>query len=248
MQGVSKRRLQTKACIAGAKTFLMLFNMIFWVIGLIILILGLWMRISIARLFEVSREFNFGLPSLFIFTGTAMLVIGFFACSCTSNESPKLLYALAGFFFVVFILVFSSSITGYVYRDTLKDNLHDSLNQTLKDYGNGGIMDKDWDRVQENLQCCGVDSYTDWYNTNWAQTQNITFPDSCCQNIKNCNNVDVQQIYESGCYQKILNLLYDNLNSIGIGMLLIAIFQLVGVGLSCCLAVNINKALYEEMS
>jgi hypothetical protein len=31
MQGVSKRRLQTKACIAGAKTFLMLFNMIFWV-------------------------------------------------------------------------------------------------------------------------------------------------------------------------------------------------------------------------
>jgi FtsH-binding integral membrane protein len=151
MQGVSKRRLQTKACIAGAKTFLMLFNIIFWVIGLIILILGLWMRASITRLFEVSREFNFALPSLFIMTGTAMLVIGFFACSCTSNENPKLLYGLAGFFFVVFILVFSSSITGYVYRDTLKDSLHSSLNQTLQDYGSGGIMDKDWDRIQENV-------------------------------------------------------------------------------------------------
>jgi hypothetical protein len=75
------------------------------------------------------------------------------------------------------------------------------------------------------LQCCGVDGYSDWYNTNWAQTQNLTFPDSCCRNIKNCNNNDIQQIYESGCYQKILNILNDNLSSIGIGMLLIAVFQ-----------------------
>ncbi len=75
----------------------MLTNVLVQVIGLIILILGLWMRISIARLFEVSREFNFALPSLFIVTGTAMLVIGFFACSCTSNESPKLLYAVINF-------------------------------------------------------------------------------------------------------------------------------------------------------
>jgi len=58
---------------------------------------------------------------------------------------------LAGFFFVVFIFVFSSSITGYVYRDSLKDSLHNSLNQTLQDYGSGGIMDKDWDRIQQNV-------------------------------------------------------------------------------------------------
>jgi len=249
MQGISKRRLQTKACIAGAKTFLMLFNIIFWVIGLIILIVGLWMRISITKVFEVSREFNFALPSLFIIIGTAMLVIGFFACSCTSNEHPKLLYTLAAFFFVVFIFVFSSSITGYVYRDSLKDSLHNSLNQTLREYGTGGIMDKDWDRVQESLKCCGVDGYNDWTYSYWAQTRgNQTFPDSCCRNIKNCNNIDIGQIYEEGCYQKILNLLSDNLNSIGIGMLFIALFQLVGVGLSCCLALNINKALYEEMN
>jgi len=248
MQGVSKRRLQTKACIAGAKTFLMLFNIIFWIIGLIVLIVGLWMRISITKVFEVSREFSFALPSLFIITGTAMLVIGFFACSCTTNERPKLLYTLAGFFFVVFILVFSSSIAGYVYRDNLKESLHNSLNETMQGYGSGSVMDNDWDRVQESLKCCGVDGYSDWIYTNWAQTQNLTFPDSCCRSVKNCNNLDIEQIYKNGCYQNILDLLSSNLSSIGIGMLFISMFQLVGVALSCCLALNINKALYEEMN
>lgn len=31
MQELTRRRLQTRACIAGARTFLMLFNVIFWV-------------------------------------------------------------------------------------------------------------------------------------------------------------------------------------------------------------------------
>ena len=31
MQEIARKRFQTKACIAGARTFLMLFNVIFWV-------------------------------------------------------------------------------------------------------------------------------------------------------------------------------------------------------------------------
>ena len=48
-------------------------------------------------------------------------------------------------------MVFSASITGYVYRDNLKESLHNSLNQTLLEYGTGGILDMDWDRVQQNV-------------------------------------------------------------------------------------------------
>ena len=33
MQEMSKKRFQTKACIAGMKTMLLLFNVIFWVGG-----------------------------------------------------------------------------------------------------------------------------------------------------------------------------------------------------------------------
>ncbi|CAG2173726.1 unnamed protein product [Oppiella nova] len=245
MQGMQKRRLQTKACIAGAKTFLMLFNIVFWFVGIILLISGIWMRASIARVFEVS-QFHFALPSLFICTGIAMVMIGVFACCCTTNEKPTLLFTLSIFFFIVFVMVFSASITGYVYRDNLKESLHNSLNQTLLEYGTGGILDMDWDRVQQNLECCGVDSFKDWIYTEWAN-ENRTFPNSCCRDGKVCDNVDNDQIYLNGCYQEILNLLHNNLNGIAIGMLLVAFFQIIGMSLSCCLALNINKALYEEM-
>jgi len=245
MQGVSKRRLQTKACIAGAKTFLMLFNIIFWFVGIILFISGIWMKVSITRVWEVS-QYHLGLPTLFIVTGLAMVVIGGFACCCTTREKPTLLFTLSIFFFVVFVLVFSASITGYVYRDNLKDSLHNSLNQTLLEYGTGGILDTDWDRIQQNLKCCGVDNFKDWIYTEWAN-ENRTFPNSCCINSNTCNNLDADQIYPNGCYQEILDLLYNNLNGIGIGMLLVAFFQIIGMSLSCCLALNINKALYEEM-
>lgn len=246
MQGVSKRRLQTKACIAGAKTFLMLFNIIFWIIGLIVLISGIWMSASIAKVFEVS-QFHFALPSLFICTGLIMLGIGIFACCCTTKEKPTLLFTLSIFFFVVFILVFSASITGYVYRDHLKQSLRNSLNQTLNYYGTGGQLDQDWDRIQQSLECCGVESGKDWIFTEWAN-ENRTFPSSCCQNSQLCNNLETEQIFPRGCYREILNLLSNNLSGIGIGMLLIAFFQIIGMALSCCLALNINKALYEEMT
>lgn len=67
------------------------------IVGLIVLISGLWMRSSITRVFEVS-QFHFALPSLFIVTGIAMLVIGLFACCCTSNEKPTLLFTVSKHF------------------------------------------------------------------------------------------------------------------------------------------------------
>ena len=130
---------------------------------------------------------------------------------------------LSIFFFVVFILVFTASVTGYVYRDSLKESLHSSLNQTILEYGSGGLLDKDWDRIQENvcfnyknqiywnlflfqLECCGVDSFSDWIHTEWA-TENRTFPNSCCRDMSSCDNVNVEQIYPNGCYPEILSLL-----------------------------------------
>lgn len=100
-EGISKRRFQTKACISAAKLFLFLFNIIFWVKerwegshnlsllscvwfqvnGLILLLVGFWMRMSITKYFDISREYHFAFPAIFMVTGVAIIIIGFFACS-----------------------------------------------------------------------------------------------------------------------------------------------------------------------
>ncbi len=47
----------------------------------------------------------------------------------------------------------SSSITGYVYKDNLKGTLKEAMNNTLNNYGNGGIMDLDFDWLQQSVSC-----------------------------------------------------------------------------------------------
>jgi len=105
-------------------------------------------------------------------------------------------------------------------------------------------MDFDW--LQQNLQCCGVENFEDWKNSKRTHL-NHTVPMSCCKETRECDTNEDRQIFLDGCYPKLLKLLSDNFGSIGLGMLFIAFFQIMGVFLACCLAKNINKALYEEM-
>lgn len=130
----------------------------------------------------------------------------------------------------------------------LKTQLHHSLNQTIEEYGNGTVLDWDWDRVQNAVSptscrsssealvnsstscaqfaCCGVNNYTDWNRSHWhANHSNLTFPDSCCKSLKSCDNNSVGQIYTDGCYPTILSVLTDNFTSIGLVTFFISLFQ-----------------------
>ncbi|KAH9390229.1 Tetraspanin-7 [Tyrophagus putrescentiae] len=248
MQELNRRRFQTKACIAASRTFLMLFNVIFWIVGFILLMMGFWMRASIGKIFKIVPELNFSLPTLLLITGTSMMVIGVVACFCTSTESSVLLYILSTVFFLIFGLILATSITGYVYRDMLKTQLHHSLNETIQEYGNGSLVEKDWDRVQNTFACCGVDNYEDWSRSKWHTAHaNLSYPDSCCRSLKFCDNISVEQIYKDGCYPTILNALTDNFTSIGLVTFFISLFQLCGVTLAICLGNHISKAHYEEI-
>lgn len=248
MQELARKRFQTKACIAGARTFLMLFNVIFWIVGFIMLMFGLWMRASIGKVFEISPQFNFALPTMLIVIGSLMMVVSILACFTSSTDSPMLLYILSVIFFLIFGSIFALSITGYAYRDNLKQQLYKSLNHTLHEYGTGNLMDKDLDRIQTHFECCGVDDHEDWLKTEWHK-QNLTlkFPDSCCKTLKNCNNNNVEQINSMGCFPLIVSMFNENLSTLGLVTFLISLFQLCGVTLAVCLANHINKAKYEEM-
>ncbi|KAH7639006.1 tetraspanin-6 [Dermatophagoides farinae] len=247
MQEIARKRFQTKACIAGARTFLMLFNVIFWIAGFILLLFGLWMRVSIGKVFEIAPQFNFALPTMLIICGSLMMIVSVLACFSSSTDSPTLLYILSVIFFLIFGSIFALSITGYAYRDTLKEQLYKSLNHTLNQYGTGNIMDKDLDRIQIHFDCCGVDNFEDWLHSDWHQKHNLSFPDSCCKTLKHCDNKLVEQTHMVGCYPVIVNTFNENLSTLGLGTFFIALFQLCGVTLAVCLANHINKAKYEEM-
>ncbi|GFT28945.1 tetraspanin-7 [Trichonephila clavipes] len=220
------RRLQTVAAVTCMKLLLLIFNVIFWVAGVVLLFVGLWMKISLHYLFELSDEYNEIIPYVFIGTGALILIVGFFACCCTVKGQPALLYILAVFLSIVFVCELTAGISAYVYRGKIQDGFKSGLNNSITLYGNGRIRDRDIDMVQKYLKCCGVQDYLDWY----SKWDNHSVPVSCCQDRANCHFSpveDTSEIYTEGCYVKVVDFVNSNLGALLGGALALAGFQLI---------------------
>lgn len=122
------------------------------------------------------------------------------------------------------------------------------------------------------LKCCGYHGYADWYNPPIS----MPVPKSCCK-VPNCDTQDEANIYTEvnmisvaetetlwanvsnvssyripiplqGCYESVVEIINENLSTIGAASIGVAIFPLIGIILACTLAININKNKYEQMS
>merc|ERR1711860_185347 len=78
--------------------------------------------------------------------------------------------------------------------EDIKEPLFLSL-ERYQPYGNTSASSKDitdsWDQLQKEYHCCGVDSYTDWYNSSlslglqtiYPDNQGFKVPYSCCSSL-----------------------------------------------------------------
>ncbi|KAF8792237.1 tetraspanin-7-like [Argiope bruennichi] len=241
------RRLQTVAAVTCMKLLLLIFNVIFWAAGVVLLFFGLWMKISFHYLFELSDEYQEVIPYIFIGAGSIILIVGFFSCCCIVKGQPALLYILAVFLSIVFLCEITAGISGYIYRGKIQDGFKTGLNSSIAQYGDGRIRDRDVDMVQKYLKCCGVQDYADWYSK-WS---NHSVPESCCVNKATCHYspvVDTTEIYTEGCYVKVVDFVNSNLGALLGGACGLAGLQLIGVILACCLAKYADKAKYEPVN
>uniref|UniRef100_U5EVC2 Tetraspanin n=1 Tax=Corethrella appendiculata TaxID=1370023 RepID=U5EVC2_9DIPT len=237
-------RFQTVAAMACMKSLLMIFNLAFWASGLAILCAGIWMQVELHRYLELSADFSNAAPYVLVGTGALILFIGTMACCCTVKGQSALLYMYGGFLTVVLILELAIAASIYAYKDRLADGFDRGLNQSLHNYGpNSVIKSADFDIMQSRLQCCGNHGYKDW-NT---LVPPRPIPRSCCRK-PHCDTQDEAQIFNQGCYTKVVDFLSSNFTVIASASLGVALFPLIGALLSCCLASNINKAKYEQMA
>ncbi|CAG5118571.1 unnamed protein product, partial [Candidula unifasciata] len=84
------------------------------------------------------------------------------------------------------------------------------------------------------LVCCGIDNYTDWFNTPYSRAQEEkSVPESCCRvSVRECHhiglsggNATVEDIYTQGCHKFVVNFINGNMGPIGGVALGISFFQ-----------------------
>ncbi|XP_050413335.1 tetraspanin-7 [Patella vulgata] len=258
-QGRVQSTMHTAPLVTCMKTLLMVFNFIFWVTGIVLLAVGIKTKIDWYKYLELSSVYHPETPYVLIGVGAVIVLIGSLGCCCTVKGHSFLLFMYCGFLALIFIVELSAGIALLIYRTKLEEGFREGLNNAINIYGDKGKEEytNSFDDMQKTLHCCGINSYTDWYNTKWEKTQSVpnSVPKSCCKVVDdNCKHTNLPanatnlDIDTQGCHKLVVDFINGNLGPIGGVALGISFFQILGAILACFLAKSINKAKYEQVA
>jgi hypothetical protein len=225
--------------------FFIIVQILFIFVGCVLIGLGAWFEI-LDQNFEAivdGDQLVYG-AYLTIAAGCAIIVlsvIGIFGAICDYKANRVLLFVYIVLVIVVFILQSIGGILAFTYREDVVDLVRDGLNDTMPEFGEdtnrGESITDAWDFVQENLDCCGINNYTDW-----ADDPNVnSYPASCCSNdpvvnaSSNLPPCSLTNVYQDGCEDALTTFIRDNLLVVASVAITFVVAEVIVVLMAICL-------------
>ncbi|XP_059388402.1 leukocyte antigen CD37 [Carassius carassius] len=261
--------MASECCLSLTKYFLFLFNLIFFLLGSLLLSMGLWILLSEDEMFKI-----FAVPPppyisihllsyLLIISGSVTMSLGFLGCL----GSLKTVKCLLATYFILLTVLLAAQIVGavlfYTQKTELALSLEDHTLQLISSFGKNDSTFKNFEMtlldIQKKAKCCGWNGKKDWrefipcscYDKANA-TVNATYEGkdhkcSTCFSNGTCSNFPFG-IYNQGCSEKIKTWLNENLLLILVFILAICVVEICGMILSMCLykegSVEYNTIFY----
>lgn len=223
------------------KYLLFIFNFIFVLCGLAILVVGVLVRIgdqSYAKEMErVTGDLLF--PSIaLIVVGSIIFVVAFFGCCGAIRESHCMIVTFATLLLTILIIQVAIAIYAFVVLKNA-DNINfknEYARNVFNKYKDSQDNQDFVDFIQKELECCGVDSSSDF-----STVLNIAIPGSCCGKDPE-NTCTPLNAYKTGCVESLKDLFKSACAILGGVALGIAAIELVGIIFALCLANSIKNA------
>ncbi|XP_075461596.1 leukocyte antigen CD37 isoform X2 [Ascaphus truei] len=183
----NRKKMATKGCLSITKYFLIVFNLLFFILGGLLFCFGLWIlfdRSGFASMLGASS------PTLkvwsYVLSGVGILtmVLGFLGCLGSLKEVKCML----GFYFAFLLLLFATQIILgvliYIQSNTLKGVLGNKVEGMINSYGiakKQTDLEEIWDFTQEKMKCCGWSTPDDWMKNDEIKhnTSLSLYPCSC---------------------------------------------------------------------
>uniref|UniRef100_A0A8D0B6X1 Tetraspanin n=1 Tax=Salvator merianae TaxID=96440 RepID=A0A8D0B6X1_SALMN len=257
-------------CLKVTKYFLFLFNLLFFILGAVILGFGIWIlvdKVSFISVLQASSPSLRIVAYILIGVGTVTMLMGFLGCLGAVNE----IRCLLGLYFSCLLLILLAQIAAglliYFQRDFVEEEMSKivgTLIQTYNPYDDKNrTFENTWDYVQTQLSCCGWTGPNDWINNTLLQDKNQTlYPCSCGNSSQDyragvsfCTldtasvNTTVVEwpVKKQGCMEGVQKWLQENLGII-LGVCTgVAVIELLGMVLSICLCKNIHTEDYTKV-
>ncbi|PVD33518.1 hypothetical protein C0Q70_04774 [Pomacea canaliculata] len=241
--------MKEKTSFSVVKYIFFGFNVFIWLLGCGMLSLGVWLQLNRTPHVSLMPTHAFlSASALCITAGAIVLVVGFLGCCGAFLENQCMLVG----YFVMVLLIFTMEVTagclGFLKKDELRNVIHQELLLSIQqNYQSDETVEKesvyhstsdknkpdDWFRVidglQSELQCCGVNNFTDWYNIKaWPNEQKV--PDSCCkQPEEGCGQLEPRFWFKDGCMGEIDYFFSRNMYILGVVGITVAVVQILGM-------------------
>ncbi|XP_014477698.1 PREDICTED: CD63 antigen-like [Dinoponera quadriceps] len=221
------------------KYLLFIFNFIFALCGLAILVLGVLAHMKLTHFADAIKE-NVTFPSItLIVIGSIIFVIAFFGCCGAIRESHCMTVTFASLLLTILIIQVAVAIYAFVVlkNDDIKKSIRDVYaDEIFKKYDDSEESRNVVNEVQTLLECCGVDGASDY-----GRLVRSPIPWSCCGGAENsvCPVINAQT--RPGCASKLqdsFQYLGAVLGGIALG---VAAVELVGIIFALCLANSIKN-------
>ncbi|CAL8278951.1 tetraspanin-33 [Gadus morhua] len=235
------------------KYTLFLFNMIFWVIALVMVAIGVYARVS-KHAEAAMASLSVDPAVLLMVVGVLMFLITFCGCVGSLRENICLLQIFCVFLILIFLLQLAAGILGFIFSDKARAKVTELINDAVIHYRDDLDLQNLIDYGQREFGCCGGTAFTDWQHNMYfnctpenRSRERCSVPYSCCLISKDeavintmCGSgLQLQNfleaaelIYTNGCIDKLVDWIHSNLFLLGGVALGLAIPQLVGIMLS----------------
>ncbi|XP_058161473.1 CD82 antigen [Dasypus novemcinctus] len=261
------------ACVKVTKYFLFLFNLLFFILGAVILGFGVWILADKSSFISVLQTSSSSLTvAAFVFTGvgTVTMLMGFLGCLGAVNEVRCLLGLYFAFLLLILIAQVAAGALLYFQMDELKKEMGGIVTDLIRNYNASSVdsLQEAWDYVQAQVKCCGWVSFHSWANNTELMNRNHTaYPCSCkdpgkeegsdspnkgfCTAPGNATqsgeSPEDWPVYQEGCMEKVQAWLQENVGII-LGVCVgIAVVELLGMLLSICLCRHIHSEDYSKV-
>uniref|UniRef100_A0A8C6WLC5 Tetraspanin-10 n=1 Tax=Neogobius melanostomus TaxID=47308 RepID=A0A8C6WLC5_9GOBI len=168
------------------KYFLFFCNLLFTVLGLIVLGLGMWGLIS-KESFAQEKIGSIGTDPMLLLVSLGFLLFMLCLTGCVGalRENSCLLKVFSAVVLALIAAQVVMAILVYSLQDQIGNYLRSGMLTAMGRYQDDLDLRFIMDEVQSNLQCCGADTYRDWevniyYNCSAPGVLACGVPATCC--------------------------------------------------------------------
>ncbi|KAL4670198.1 hypothetical protein H8957_010679 [Semnopithecus entellus] len=222
------------------------FNFLFWLCGILILALAIWVRVSsdsqeVLNSTDLSSS-SYVAVNILIAVGAIIMILGFLGCCGAIKESRCMLLLFFIGLLLILLLQVAAGILGAVFKSESDRIINETLRENTKRLSTTEESAKQFQQAmvafQKEFKCCGlINGAADWGN-NFQQYANLC---ECLDTQRPCTNYNGKLVYQEPCISSIRDFLVKNL-IIVIGIAFgLAVIEILGLVFSMVLYCQIGN-------